>query len=139
MRLESHTTTIIELSFACRQPQNTGGQNAGGQFTPDQQTDLRLLINSVNQLLLQNPDCAKVLGGTKNAQAVLNRANVRSANTINPNYRGTGGRYPGVAGRANSPPLIQIATTLPIRKLVCRGSPPPTSILTIASLRRSVF
>ncbi len=77
-------------------------QNPGGQFTPDQQVALRLLTNSVEQLLLRNPDCANVLGGTRNAQAVFNRANVRSANTINPNYRGTGGRFPGVARRANS-------------------------------------
>ncbi len=32
----------------------------------------------------------------------MNRAQVRSANTINPNYRGTQGRFAGVAREANS-------------------------------------
>jgi len=33
---------------------------------------------------------------------ILDRANIRSANTINPNYRGSSSRYPGIARQANA-------------------------------------
>jgi hypothetical protein len=95
-------------------------QNPGGQFTPTQQADVTALNNRVNQLL-QNPNCAKALGGTKNAQALLNRAQERSANTINPNYRGTGGRFPGVARRANSLALNPNSTNVAFSEVGQRG------------------
>jgi hypothetical protein len=47
-----------------------GQQNPGGRFTPDQQADVDDLKDTVRELL-KNPDCARVLGGTKNAQALM--------------------------------------------------------------------
>ena len=45
------------------------------------------------QDLLQNPNCAAVLGGIKQANALLNRATFYYAKTANPDYRGSNGNY----------------------------------------------
>jgi RHS repeat-associated protein len=78
-----------------------GQQNPGGRFTPDQQADVDDLKDTVRELL-KNPDCARVLGGTKNAQALMSRAQVRSANTLSSSYKGTAGLYSRAASRARS-------------------------------------
>ena len=62
-----------------------------------------------------------MLGGKKKAQGLLNRAQVRSANTINPNYRGTNGSFPGVAGEANALALNPNSTNLARSEVSIRG------------------
>jgi hypothetical protein len=85
-------------------PQNTG------QFTPDQQKQVNDLNERVKKLL--HDDCARLLGGTRNAAALLNRAQEQSANTVNPNYKGTQRRFPTVARRANALALNPNSTNL---------------------------
>jgi hypothetical protein len=72
---------------------------AAGAFSSTQQTELTRVQNSVKQNL-QNPQCAKVLGGLKRAMALFNRAQVMHANSINPAFAGSGGIYKGVARQA---------------------------------------
>jgi len=55
--------------------------------------------------LLKNPVCAEALGGLKNAQRLSNLAQVHYANTANPAYKGTGGRFPDAARLARAETL----------------------------------
>jgi hypothetical protein len=76
-------------------------KDIGGHFSEEQLKNINAIIGRVRELL-KNPKCAQVLGGTKNARALLNRAQVRYANTIDSKYRGTGGRFPFVASQARA-------------------------------------
>ncbi len=71
----------------------------GGAFTTAQQTEVNKVEQNVKQRL-QNPQCAKVLGGLKKAMALFNKANVLHADTINPAFGGSGGVFKGVARQA---------------------------------------
>lgn len=80
--------------FSCREPQNTGGQFP----------DLRALEVDLVKLevknLLQNPYCAKALGGMQNALALQNRAQVLNANSLSSTYKGTQGLYGSAVNQA---------------------------------------
>jgi len=73
----------------------------GGQFSSAQQKQVEDTKKDVKNRL-QNPDCAGLLGGLRNAQALLRRANVLNANTLSPSYKGTAGLYSKAANIARS-------------------------------------
>jgi RHS repeat-associated protein len=79
-------------------------QDIGGQFSEEQQKQVDEIKNKLKDLF-KNEECAKALGGKKKALELLNRAQVRYANTINPKYAGTGGKAPGGARRARKDAL----------------------------------
>jgi len=83
-------------------------QNPEGQFPDLRGLEVDLVRLEVKNLL-QNADCAKALGGTQNALALQNRAQVLNANTLSPTYKGTQGLYPSAATQAryyaNNPQL----------------------------------
>jgi len=73
----------------------------GGQFNSDQQKQIEDRKSDVKKRL-QNPDCAKLLGGLKNAQGLLSRARVLNPSTLSRSFRGTAGLYSKAANLARS-------------------------------------
>ncbi len=73
----------------------------GGEFT----LALLNIINSIKARvddLIKDPNCAQALGGTKKAQALAKRANVLSADSINPKFKGSVGSSGTTASAARA-------------------------------------
>jgi len=70
-------------------PQNSRRPGIGGKFTEAQKEQLSGVKDAVRKLLEIGP-CADILGGKLKAQALLKGAQIFSANTINPAYKGPG-------------------------------------------------
>ncbi|NOT62216.1 MAG: RHS repeat-associated core domain-containing protein [Acidobacteria bacterium] len=66
--------------------------NLRGFFSPADGEFLAKVFEALQQRI-KNPACAKLLGGAENAQKILNRSRPFYANTVNPNYKGTDGKY----------------------------------------------
>ena len=63
----------------------------GGEFLAENLAALNKVIDAAREKL-RDETCAAVIGGSQNAESLLNRARPLSSNTINPAYKGTGGR-----------------------------------------------
>jgi RHS repeat-associated protein len=102
-RYLSIISTGFDPAFPNLEPQRARQttQYIGGHF-PDYRSLEIELVKLEARDLLQNPTCAAILGGVQNAMNLLNRAQVRYANTINPAYRGTQGQFPYVASEARN-------------------------------------
>jgi RHS repeat-associated protein len=102
-------------------PTNPEPKDIGGKFSEDQQKRIKDIKDDVEKLLKNNKDCADYLGGEKKALALLGRAQVYNANTIDPKYAGTGGKFPGGARAAHKAALDPTSHNLAMSEIGARG------------------